>query len=375
MIEPGSTAAVRSPDRSDLAAPIDGETAADGSTGARSPAPARPGSPVGGAATFPPSPGPTTAVHRHGRLHLRLALRGGRTVVAAQEVAFPAGTVRIIDVDGDGTGEVQVTNPSGGLLAGDRLETLIDVGPGVRASLVTQGANRIYGRAVEDGVPEASRAVEGDRPGTGRAPAGSRPARTTTESAVTARPTPSEHPTATVLETRIAVGDDAALEWAPHHLMPFARSRVRQRTLVDVAASGALLAWESLAAGRSAHGERFAWDELDTRLRIVRAGRPLLADGALLGPGGEPFDGADLVATVVVVLPAGDPVGSRLADDLHRELHVAPGTLASASAVAPTLVVARIVARDAPALYRALHAVRERARPAVGLPPPRRPIS
>lgn len=178
-----------------------------------------------------------------------------------------------------------------------------------------------------------------------------------------------------MLDTRISVGDGATLEWAPHHLMPFARSRVHQRTLVDVAASGALLAWESLAAGRSARGERFAWDRLDTRLRVVRTGRPLLADGALLGPGGEPFDGADLVATVVVVLPEGDPTGPRLADDLHRALLVARGTLASASAVDPALVVARIVARDAPALYRALHAVRELARPAIGLPAPRRPVS
>jgi urease accessory protein len=358
-----------------LAGPIDGETAADGSTGARSPAPARLGSPVGGAATFPPIPGPTNAVHRHGRLRLRLALRGGRAVVAAQEVAVPAGTVRIVDVDGDGTGEVQITNPSGGLLAGDRLETQIDVGAGVRASLVTQGANRIYGRAVASAASGPGRALDGDDPGAGRAPSDPCPTRATTEPAGAVRSTPSAHPAATALDTRITVDDGATLEWAPHHLMPFARSRVRQRTLVDVADSGALLAWESLAAGRSARGERFAWDELDTRLRIVRAGRPLLADGALLGPGGEPFDGADLVATVVVVLSAGDPAGARLADDLHRALDVAPGTLASASAVAPTLVVARIVARDAPALYRALHAVRERARPAIGLPPPRRPIS
>jgi urease accessory protein len=309
--------------------------------------------------------GPRTATHRHGRLGLVLERRGPRTVVAEQDIVFPSGTVRLADIDGDGVGELQITNPSGGLLAGDRLDTVLEARAGTRSSVVTQGANRVCG--VAPGLPPAT----------------------------------------TTLDTRVHLEDDALLEWAPHHLVPYARSRVHQRTVVDVAPAAGLLLWETLSAGRSGRGERFAWDHLDSRLRVTRDGRPLLQDGAILGPGGEPFDGADLVATVVVVLPRGSGGGAsasggvqtratgaaggagthaaggagrasggaaRLSDGLHAALTTARGTLASASAVADDVVVARVVARDATALYRALGAVRELARPAIGLPAPQRPV-
>lgn len=305
-------------------------------------------------------------------------------MIAAQEVVFPAGTVRLHDVDGDGTGELQITNPSGGLLAGDRMDTELVLRAGVRLSVVTQGANRVCGPAESPvaGVPAAG--------GAG--------------SAGTLRASP-----VTSLHTAMTLEGDALLEWAPHHLVPYARSSVHQRTAVEVASAAGLLAWETLSSGRSGRGERFAWERLDVRMRITREGRPLLHDGAVLGPAGEPFDGADLVSTVVVVLPreppaagapatrrreaggqaAGGPqAGARtagapphdrraeaLADELHAALSGAHGVLASASAVDAELVVARVVARDAVALYRALEAVRGIARAALGLPSPQRPVT
>ncbi|MEV4421404.1 urease accessory protein UreD [Patulibacter sp. NPDC049589] len=283
----------------------------------------------------PRAPGPATTTHRHGRLDVTLERRGPATVVAAQDIVFPSGTVRIADVDGDGVGELQITNPSGGLLAGDRMDTLLRARAGTRASVVTQGANRVCGAAV--GLP----------------------------------------PARTELHARMALEGDAVLEWAPHHLVPYARAAILQRTAVEVAPAAGLLLWETLSAGRSGRGERFAWDHVDVRMRVARDGRPLLHDGAVLGPGGEPFDGADLVATVVVVLPTDRPAGTAtdLADDLHRALGAVPGTLASASAVDDALIVGRVVARDATVLYRALHAARVLARPALGLPAPRRPIT
>lgn len=277
--------------------------------------------------------------------------------MATQDVVFPSGTVRIADVDGDGVGELQITNPSGGLLAGDGMDTVLHAGPGVRASFVTQGAGRVCGTA------------------------------------------PGERPRTTTMRTAITLHDGAAVEWAPHHLVPYARSSIHQRTVVDVAPGAGLLLWEGLACGRSGRGERFAWDRLDTRTRIVRAGRPLLHDGAVLGPGGEPFDGADIVATVVVVLstpadaapepPArigraragappfhGGPSGApALADLAHEALQGVRGVLAGASAHDESLLVSRILARDAVALYSALDVVRRLARPAIGLPPVRRAVS
>lgn len=281
--------------------------------------------------------------HRHGALRLTAVARDGRTVAAAQRVAFPAGTVRIRDVDGDGVGELQLTNPSGGLLAGDRMETVVDAGPGTRLSVVTQGANRVCGTA------------RGAAPRT------------------------------TAIEARVTVADGAVVEWAPHHLVPYARSRVRQRTTVQLAPSAGVVVWEALSTGRSARGERCAWDALDVRLRVTCGERPLLTDGAVLGPGGEPFDGADLAATFAVRLPverppddrhrdvARGPAG-RLADRLHEHAAAVPGVLGSASALDDRLVVGRVLARDAAALYALLAAWRAPARAAVGLPPPARAI-
>ncbi|WP_026910537.1 urease accessory protein UreD [Patulibacter minatonensis] len=264
---------------------------------------------------------------------------------------FPSGTVRITDVDGHGVGELQLTNPSGGLLAGDRMETVLDAGPGVRASVVTQGANRVCGTA------------------------------------------PGLAPETTVLDGALTVREGAAVEWAPHHLVPYARADVHQRTTVDVAPDAGLLLWEGLACGRSGRGERFAWARVDTRLRIVRDGRPLLLDGAVLGPGGEPFDGADLVATLVVVLPEGGvatiapqrtctsapapatTTAPALAGAAHAALQRVPGALAGASAPDDHLLVARVLARDAVALYAALDAVRRIARPAIGLGPAGRVVT
>ncbi len=288
--------------------------------------------------TAPPAPpaaipdGPTARAHRHGRLAATIERRRGRGALTAQEIAFPAGTVRLTEPDGDGVVELQQTAPSGGLLGGDRLEVAVRVGRDVQASLVTQGATRVY------------------RPADGRSP--------------------------TELRTSLAVAGGARVEWVPHHLLLYRGAHVHQRTAIDVAPDAGLLAWEALSAGRTARGERFAWAGLDTRLRITRAGRPLLADGAVLEGGGEPFDGADLCATVVAVLPhAGAGAADGLANALHDVLTAAGGVLGSASVPVPGCVVARVLGRDAPATYRALHGVREGIRAALGLPRPSRPIA
>lgn len=284
--------------------------------------------------------------HRHGVLELTAAARRGRTVVTAQRTAFPAGSVRISAVDGDGVPELQLTNPSGGLLAGDRMDTVIDVDPGARLSVVTQGANRVCGTAPD--VP----------------------------------------PRTTTLDTRLAVGDGAIVEWLPHHLVPYARSCTHQRTNVELGAGAGLLLWDVITTGRSGRGERCLWERVDSRLRIATDGRPLLVDGAILTTDDEPFDGADVAAVFVVVLPAGSEPDSRaagpgpgdraatdrLADALHATADGRPGTIGSASALDDRVVAGRLLARDTVAAYATLNAWRAPARAALGLPPAAREI-
>lgn len=250
---------------------------------------------------------------------MALAPRGGRTRVDACFAAAPLGTVTAGDVDGVGFAELQITNPGGGVLGGDRLEVAIELAPQATATVLTQGATRVYRGA-----------------------------------AATQR---------TVLE----VGAGAVLEYLPHHVIPFAGSSYRQKTLVRMDAGATLLAWEAFAAGRVASGERFAFERLSSRTRILRDGAPLAIDGLDLPGGGEPFDGHSYLGTVHVVAP--DGLGS-LARELAAALDRVPEALASASAPAEGLCTVRILCARAPALHAVLRTCREAARRALGFPAP-----
>lgn len=219
--------------------------------------------------------------------------------------------------------EVQLTNPGGGVLGGDRLELTASLGAGARATLCTQGATKIYrGAAAEQ-------------------------------------------------RARLSIGADALLEYLPHHVIPYAGSRWRQATVFDLAHDALLIAWEAFSAGRVVRGERFAFDQLASRTLVLRGGMPEAIEGCELASGGEPFAGYSYLATAYVVAPHRL---DRLADELHDSLAGAPRTFASASTPVPGLVAARLLAADAPALMHALTATRSTARAALGLPPAPREV-
>jgi urease accessory protein len=259
----------------------------------------------------------------HGRLELRLARRGGRTIVAKCAVRAPLGTVAASHPDGSGAAEVQVTHPAGGVLGGDRLEVAVAVGPSAEATLTTQGATRAY-----RGAPARQDVV-------------------------------------------LRVGPAALLEHLPHHVIPFAGSALAVRTRVRVAADARLFLWEGVAAGRVARGERFAFERLSSRLRIEREATALVADGLELRGGGEAFAGRSYLGAAYVAAPRDLRA---LADELHAELAALPGVLGSASAPTPGLCAVRVLADSAPALYAALGAARTAARAALGLGPPAREV-
>lgn len=266
---------------------------------------------------------PRTAGQR-GELRLGFFRRGERTVLGERRWTAPFGSVRTHYPDGTGTVEVQITNPSGGILGGDRLELQVNLAPGASAALLTQGAGKAY-----------------------RGPA--------------ARQT-----------AAFDLAEGALLEYLPHHLIPFAGSSLHTETTFDLAAGATLVAWEAYAAGRVARGERFLFDRLSARTRASREGVPQALDGFdLAGGASEPFGGSSYCGTLLVLAP-GDLAS--LADALHRTLSEVPRTLASASAPAPGVCGARVLARDAPALYRCANAARRSVRQALGLPAPPREV-
>jgi len=252
-----------------------------------------------------------------------LVRSGAVTRVARRFASQPFGAVAVTRPDRSGVPEVQITNPAGGTLGGDRLELDVRLAAGAQATVCTQGATKVYRGA------------------------------------------------SAVARSRLAVAEGGLLEYVPHHAIPFAGSRYRQETVVELAVEATLIAWEAFGAGRIARGERFAFDRLSSRTLLLRDGTPEAIDGLELEGGGEAFGGYSYLATVYVVAP-GELAG--LAEELHGFLATLPGALASASTPAPGVVAARILAGDGPVLYRALNGVRALARTMLGLGPAPREV-
>ena len=265
----------------------------------------------------------TRAAGQHGSLRFTFEPRGGKTVLAGRYSRMPFGAVRANYPDGSGIPEVQITNPSGGTLGGDRLDLDVSLAPGSSATVLTQAANKAYrGEASEQ-------------------------------------------------RADFDIGDDAFLEYLPHHLIPYSGSNYSQETTFHLAPSATLLTWDAFAAGRIARGERFAFENLYGRTRIFRDGLPEVVDGMDLKGGAERFGGFSYSAAAYILAP--EELGS-LADELHDLVAGIPGALASASAPTPGLCAVRALTADAHALYQVLNRTRDFVRRFLRLPVPAREI-
>ena len=123
---------------------------------------------------------------------------------------------------------------SGGLTGGDRTRVGIEVRANAQATLTTQAAEKIY-RALPD---------------TGDA----------------------------LVRVDMRVSDGAWAEWLAQETIVFEGSRLRRLFAADVAATGRLLAVESIVFGRTAMGENFDTGLLHDAWRISRGGRLVWAD-------------------------------------------------------------------------------------------------
>lgn len=140
----------------------------------------------------------------------------------------------------DGSVLVHLHNVSGGLLGGDRLMTSVNVGAGASLQLTTTGATRVY-RSKQDDA-------------------------------------------ATLQVNRFTVSRDALLEYVPDAIIPFAGSKFRQETSVDLEKGGGLLWWEILAPGRSARSELFEYDSVELKTDLKADGQMIAADNVKIEP-------------------------------------------------------------------------------------------
>lgn len=276
------------------------------------------------------APGPAACpgrVGRDGRVALRFERRGAATVLVASRSTAPLQVMAPLALDGPAA-VVSILNPTGGLAGGDRLSIEVALGAGAHACLTAPSATRVY-RAT--GAP-------------------------------------------TVHEVRLDVGPGAVLEWVPEHTIPYPGAALHQRLDVALAGDARVILLDAFAAGRVSRGEAWSFARLDSAIAVRDAGGRRFADRFVLsadraafcgGPGAA--DGHPYFATVLVA-GAGD-LGD-LATSLASALAGREGVTAGAGALRRGGVVARVLARTAPALLGALDAAWAHARRALlGLPP------
>ncbi len=156
-----------------------------------------------------------------------------------------------------------IASYGGGLVAGDLVDVALEVGPGAVASVGTQAETKVY-----------------------------RSAGRWAEQRVTAR-----------------VGADAALAIVPEPTSCFAGARFRQHQRFELDARGSLLLVDAVTPGRSARGERWAFEAYLSRNDVHVGGRPVLSDAVRLVQGEGPSVARrmgpwEMLATVVLIGPA-----------------------------------------------------------------------
>jgi urease accessory protein len=190
------------------------------------------------------------------RLLFRLV--NDRTVVGRSYATSP---LRILTPRNHGHAAWAYTSTlGGGLVDGDRVRLDVGVGEGAAAVLATQGETRVY-----------------------RSPRGCRS------------------------ELFVEVEKDALLAVLPDPTVCFAGARYHQRTEIALAPGAALVCVDVFLSGRSARGERWAFERYASELTLRLGDRVILAEKVLLdpehGPIAERFGRFEVFATVLI---AGD---------------------------------------------------------------------
>lgn len=253
---------------------------------------------------------PAIEAGRAARGRLRFERANGATAVCA---AYAESPLRLLTPRNHGSAAwVYTSTLGGGLVDGDRLALDVELRPGTRAFLSTQGPTRVY-----------------------RSPRGC-------EIDVCAR-----------------VGADAALVLAPDPTSCFGGARYRQRTEIDLDARGSLLLFETLTSGRSARGERWAFSRCLVSLAVRCGGAALVDESMLLDPGHGPLAERlgrfEAFATLLVAGPLFDGLRGRVRKRIEgTPLARGAPLVAAASPLGGDALLARFAAESVEELARAV---------------------
>lgn len=172
-----------------------------------------------------------------GHLHLVCAINGSGDNYLRQQ-SFQAPMHLSKPFDAGGTLVANVVNVTAGLLAGDRVHIGVKVESGARLLLTTPSASRVH------------RMKEGHA----------------------------------AVEQEFTVASGAWLEIWPELFIPHRGARYSQKSAVRVAPGGELLFFETLAPGRVASGEAFAYDQLDWSTDIFLGSQTIARERYSLAP-------------------------------------------------------------------------------------------
>jgi urease accessory protein len=173
-------------------------------------------------------------------LSLRFEDIAGQTVLRLRQQEPPWRVIRAFP-NASGETLAHLHNVSGGVLDSDDLHLRVEVGPAARAQITTTGATRIY-------RSRSGEAVSRQR-------------------------------------TEVTIEERGLLEYLPDGLIPYARSRFKQSTTIDLNDGATLFWWETIAPGREAAGEMFDYHALTSSLDLRAEGQSVAFERYCIEPG------------------------------------------------------------------------------------------
>jgi len=184
-------------------------------------------------------PDPDWIVGKHALLNIRAKLRNGRTEIDPHAWRIPYQWQGTHYQDHDDQPFLLLINSGGGFVEGDAAEFNGLLEPQTRTLVTTTAASKFY-KCLSGG-----------------------------------------HCSETV---NFSVGAGGLLEYMPDEAIPFARSRVRRRTTIELEGSSRLFATDMISAGRVHYGagEEFMFSELQSEFNVVVDGSTLVSDRLLL---------------------------------------------------------------------------------------------
>jgi urease accessory protein len=221
-------------------------------------------------------------VGRVARMHLMFECRACRTRLASS-YAEPPFRVPLGCPDEDSGFHAVVASSAPGIFGGDRFTQVVEVAPGARVHLRSQSAQQVH------------------------------PSRCGAAASWSA-------------DYRVAPGAHLDCVWDP--AIPFARARLDQRISIELAGDATLFWSDAIMAGRSAHGERWAFARLAHELRVTRDEQLVYLERYVIDAGDRPVgrawiaDAACYFGTILIVGPPAVTARDTIQSELSRETDV-----------------------------------------------------